>query len=163
LENIQSYFGEEAKMKKYFPVLQLIFGVLFFSSEIFSQIDVQNYISKSRADLIKSLGKPAHIDDSNSSMVMIFYKTAESCKSFVADENGIFQAEALQSYDSEKNCRASLNGYLGDMVSKGFKVDTLSTDHFQSEKPGVTCTVSCGLNSLTKKYEISVSAHRKES
>lgn len=149
-------------MKKYFPVLQIILGVLLFSSEIFSQLDIQNYISKSRADLVKSLGKPVHTDDSNKSMVMIFYKSVESCKSFVANENGIFQAEGIQSYDTEKKCRAALDGYLADMVSEGFKVDTLNTDHFQSEKPGVTCTISCALNSLTNKYEISVSAHRKE-
>ncbi len=149
-------------MKKYLQVLQIILGVLIFSSEIFSQLDVQNYISKSRSQLIKSLGKPVYTDDSNKSMVMIFYKSDISSKSFVANEKGIYQAEATQSYDTEKSCRAALNGYLGNMVSKGFTVDTLGTDEFQSDKPGVTCTISSRLNSLTGKYEISVSAHKRE-
>lgn len=149
-------------MKKYFQVLQIILGVLVFQSEIFSQLDVQNYISKSRSELTRSLGKPAYVDDSNKSMVMIFYKSAISSKSFVADEGGVYQAEATQSYDTEKSCQAALNGYIGDMVSKGFTVDTVSAGEFQSDKPGVTCTVRCGLNSTTNKYEISVSAHRKE-
>lgn len=149
-------------MKKYLQVLQIMLGVLLFSPQIFSQLDVQNYISKTRSQLIKSLGKPVYTDDSNKSMVMIFYKSDISSKSFVADEKGIYQAEATQSYNTEKSCRAALNGYIGDMVSKGFKVDTLAVDEFQSDKPGVTCTISFRLNSLTKKYEISVSAHRRE-
>ena len=149
-------------MKRYFLFLQIILGVLAFHSEIFPQLDVQNYISKSRSQLIKSLGKPVYTDDSNKSMVMMFYKSSAVSKSFVADEKGIFQAEATQSYDTEKSCRAALNGYVGDMVSKGFTVDTLSANEFQSNKPGVTCSVRWGLNSTTNKYEISVSAHRKE-
>ncbi len=149
-------------MKKYFLVLQIILGVLVLQSEIFSQLDVQNFISQSCSHLTKSLGKPAYTDDSNKSMVMMFYKSALSSKSFVADEGGIYQAEATQSYNTEKSCQAALNGYIGDMVSKGYTVDTLSTGEFQSDKPGVTCTVRCGLNGTTNKYEISVSAHRKE-
>ncbi len=149
-------------MKRYLLFLQIILGVLLFPSEIFPQLDVQNYISKSRTDLIRSLGKPVYTDDSNKSMVMIFYKSSVSSKSFVADEKGIYQAEGTQSYDTEKSCQAALNGYIANMISKGFTVDTLSTGEFQSDKPGVTCSVRCGLNSTTNKYEISVSAHRKE-
>ncbi len=149
-------------MKRYFLFLQIILGVLAFHSEIFPQLDVQNYISKSRSQLIKSLGKPVYTDDSNKSMVMMFYKSPAISRSFVADENGIFQAEATQSYGTEKSCKAALNGYIGDMVSKGFTVDTLSVNEFQSDKPGITCSVRCGLNSTTNMYEIFVSAHRKE-
>ncbi len=149
-------------MKKYFLVLQIVLGLLAFPSEIFSQLDMQNYIGKSRADLINFLGKPVYTDDSNKSMVMMFYKSLVSSKSFVADEKGIFQAEASQLYETQKSWQAALNGYIADMVSKGFAVDTLSSGEFQSDKPGVTCTVRCGLNSTTNKYEISVSAHRKE-
>jgi hypothetical protein len=148
-------------MKRYFLIFQIIIGVLSFSTEVYSQLNVQNYIGKSRTELITSRGKPDHIDDSNKSMVMIFYKSPVLCNSFVADENGIYQAEAMQSFDSEKSCRAALGAYITDMISKGFSVDTISVSEFNSEKPGVTCTFRSGLNSNTGKYEISVSAHRK--
>ncbi len=149
-------------MKKYFVILQIILGVLSFPSEIYSQCDMHNYIGKSRAELIKSLGKPAYIDDSNKSMVMIFYKSPNMNKSFVADKNGIYQAEATQSFDTEKSCLAALNKYISDMISKGFTVDTLSVSEFKSTKSGVSCDFRYGKNSVTNKYEISFSAHRRE-
>jgi hypothetical protein len=150
-------------MKKYFVILQIILGVLAFPTEIFAQCDMQNFIGKSRAELIKALGQPAYTDDSNKSMVMMFYKSSGMSKSFVADENGIYQAEATQLFDSEKSCKTALNGYIADMISKGFKVDTISVTEFESERPGVTCSVHYGLNSNSGKYEISAKAHRKES
>jgi len=149
-------------MKRYFLILQIILGLFVFPSEIFPQLDMQNYIGKSRADLVNLLGKPVYTDDSNKSMVMMFYKSLVSSKSFVADEIGIYQAEATQQYETQKSWQAALNGYIADMVSKGFTVDTLASGEFQSDKPGVTCTVRGGLNSTTNKYEITVSAHRKE-
>ncbi len=149
-------------MKRSFLVLQIIIGLLAFPSEIFSQLDMQNYIGKSRSELIDFLGKPVYTDDSNKSMVMMFYKSLVSSKSFVADEGGIFQAEATQQYETQKSQQAALNGYIADMISKGYTVDTLAIGEFQSDKPGVTCTVHCGLNSTTNKYEITVSAHKKE-
>jgi hypothetical protein len=148
-------------MKKYFLIFQIIFGVLSFPIEIYSQLDVQNYIGKSQKELIKFMGKPVYTDDSNKSMVMMFYKSPVSSKSFVADEDGIYQAEATQSFDSEKTGRAALNRYISDMVNKGFSVDTVSVSEFLSEKPGVTCTFRYGLNNTSGKYEISISAHRK--
>lgn len=155
-------FGAETKMKYYFVILQIILGVITFPTEIVPQIDMQNYIGKSRAELIVSLGKPVYTDDSNKSMVMMFYKSGSSNKSFVSNEKGIFQAEAVQSYESEKTGRAALNGYISDMISKGFSVDTVSATEFHSEKPGVTCTFRYSQNSISGKYEISVSAHRRE-
>ena len=149
-------------MKNYFVILQIILGVLSFPTEIFSQCDMQNYIGKSRAELIKALGKPAYVDDSNKSMVMIFYKSPGMSKSFVADENGIYQAEATQSFESEKSCKTALNKYISDMINKGFTVDTISVSKFQSVKSGVSCDFSYGLNNFTQKYEISFSAHRRE-
>lgn len=149
-------------MRKYFFILQIILGVLYNPTELFSQCDMHNYIGKSRAELIKSLGKPAYIDDSNKSMVMIFYKSKDINKSFVADNNGIYQAEATQTFDSEKSCKAALNKYISDMIKKGFTVDTISVSKFQSIKSGVLCDFSYGQNSHTKEYEISFSAHRRE-
>lgn len=149
-------------MKKYFVILQIILGVLAFPTEIYSQCDMHNYIGKSRAELIKSLGKPAYVDDSDKSMVMIFYKSPGMNKSFVADQKGIYQAEATQSFNSEKSCKTALNKYISDMINKGFTVDTVSVSEFQSTKSGVSCDFRYGLNSITKKYEISFSAHRKE-
>lgn len=149
-------------MRKYFFILQIILGVLSFPAGLFSQCDMHNYIGKSRAELIKSLGKPAYIDDSNKSMVMIFYKSADMNKSFVADNNGIYQAEATQTFDSEKSCKAALDKYISDMMKNGFTVDTISVTEFQSTKSGVSCDFRYSQNSLTKKYEISFSAHRRE-
>lgn len=149
-------------MKKYFVILQIILGVLSFPTEIHSQCDMHNYIGKSQAQLIKSLGKPAYIDDSNKSMVMIFYRSPNINKSFVADKNGIYQAEATQTFDTEKSCRAAVNKYISDMINKGFTVDTLSVSEFQSTKSGVLCDFRFGKNNTTNKYEISFSAHRRE-
>ena len=149
-------------MKKYFVILQIISGVISFPAGIYSQCDMHNYIGKSQAELIKSLGKPAYIDDSNKSMVMIFYKSPGMNKSFVADKNGIYQAEATQSFNSEKSCKATLNKYISDMINKGFTVDTISVSEFQSSKSGVSCDFRYELNSISKKYEISFSAHRRE-
>lgn len=149
-------------MRKYFFILQIIFGVLSFQAGLFSQCDMHNYIGKSRAQLIKALGKPAYIDDSNKSMVMIFYKSQDMSKSFVADGKGIYQAEATQTFDSERSCKSALNKYISDMVKKGFEVDTISASKYQSTKAGILCDFRYGQNSHTKKYEISFSAHRRE-
>ena len=151
------------KMKKCFVILQIILGVLSFPTETLSQCDMQNYIGKSQSELIKKLGKPAYIDDSNKSMVMIFYKSPDISKSFVADKNGIYQAEATQSFVSEKTCKATLNAYIADIINKGYSVDTISVSEFQSDKPGVTCNIQCGLNTVSGKYDIRVKAHKKES
>ena len=149
-------------MKRNFWMLQIVFFIIAFPYLMYSQLDMQNYIGKSRTELIDFLGKPVYTDDSNPSMVMMFYKSMVSEKSFVADEKNIFQAEATQSFDSEKSCKAALNGYISDLVNKGYSVDTISVSEFQSEKPGVTCSFHYGLNQTINKYEISVSAHKKE-
>ncbi len=148
-------------MKKYFGI-SLFTGILIFTISLFPQPDVYKYIGKSQTQLTKSLGKPAYIDKTNSSMIMIFYRDFGLSRSFVADGNGIYQAEATQSFESENSCKAAINEFISDLTALGFSVDTISVSEFNCGKPGVTCTFSYGHNDLTKKYSIYVSAHRKE-
>jgi hypothetical protein len=148
-------------MKKYIGVL-LLSGFLSFPISLFSQLDVYMYIGKSQTYLIKHLGTPAHIDKSNPSMVMIFYNSSDSRKSFVANEDGIFQAESYQSFNSEKSARVALNDCISEMMHKGFAVDTVSVSEFSGEKQGVNCSLYFGLNHINNEYEIRTTAHRKE-
>lgn len=141
----------------------LIMGYISFSLSSFSQLDVYKYIGKSQTELTRALGKPSHLDNSIPSMVMIFYRSSGLTRSFVADKDGIYQTEGTQTFDTEKSCKASLNIYLSDLINKGFSVDTLSASEFNSSKSGVTCTINYGLNELTNKYVIYISAHRRES
>jgi hypothetical protein len=148
-------------MKKYFDIL-LIAAIIIFPVLLFSQPDVYKYIGKSPSQLTKALGKPVYVDKSNSSMVMIFYKSPTLSRSFVADGNGIYQAEATQSFESENSCKATVSEFISDLNAQGFSVDTVSVSEFNCGKPGVTCTLNYGFNDLTKKYSIYVAAHRKE-
>lgn len=140
-------------MEKYFGDV-LIAGYLSFSLANFSRLDVYKYIGTSQTQLINSPGNPSPLDNTNSTMAMIFYRSSFLTKSFVADKNGIYQAEETQTFDTEKNCKTSLNIYLSDLSNKGFVVDSLSESEFNSSKSSVSCNINYGLNELTKKYVI---------
>ena len=144
--------------------LSLSASILFltFSLQVFAQLDMQKLIGKSQSEVIRILGNPVHLDNSNPSMIMMFYKSDNSNKSIVADENGVYQAEATQSFDSEKSGLAALNGYISDMVKNGFAVDTVSVSEFNGAKTGVSCSYTFGLNSFSNRYEIKVTANRKD-
>ena len=148
-------------MKKYLMLLQLVVVMFFFPNILSAQIDVLDYIGKSQPEIISKLGKPAYVDDSNSSMVMTFYKSVNSGKTFVSDENGTYQAEGTQYFDSEENCKSTLHNYITELIKQGFSVDTLSVSAYTSEKLGIICSYNYSLNSISNKYEISVIAHKK--
>jgi hypothetical protein len=143
----------------------LIFKVLslsFFLTCIgFAQdINVHNCIGKSRSEVIKKYGKPVHQDDSNPSMICMFYKSNSNSMIFVSDADGIYQAEASASYNNEKAARSVLDDFISGSLSNGFTVDTVTTSDFNLNKTGVKVDLQMAENKLSKKFDIRVKANR---
>ena len=138
-----------------------VFLLSFSLSCSFAQdISVHNYIGKSRSDVIKKYGTPVHQDNSNPSMICMFYKSGSNSMIFVADNDGIYQAEASASYDKEKDARSSLDTFISGSVLTGFTVDTVTTSDFHLNKTGVKVDLQISENKLSKKFDIRVKANK---
>lgn len=140
-----------------------VFLVCLFQSVLLSQdINVQKYIGKTKKEVIKKYGKPVHIDNSNSAMICLFYKTKTKRLVFVTDKKGVYQAEAYASYNRKIKARRVITAFISRSVKDGFKIDTVSTNNFQIHKKGITADLKLIKNKITKKYEISVKARKYE-
>ena len=62
------------------------------------------YIGKKQSDVIKKYGNPVHQDNSNPDMLCMFYQSGTNSMIFVANAQGVYQAEANVSYSAEKTC-----------------------------------------------------------
>jgi len=145
-----------------------VFFVSFFlmllvpSFLIAQDISVHKFIGKSKSDVIKKYGNPAHQDNSNPNMMCMFYQTKINRMIFVSDKTGVYQSEATANYSTEVKARSVINEFITVSVADGFAVDTVSANDFQLHKTGVKTDLQISENKITKNFDVSVKAHRSE-
>jgi hypothetical protein len=125
-------------------------------------ISVHKFIGKTKADVIKKYGNPAHQDNSNPDMMCIFYQTKTNRMIFVSDKDGVYQSESTSNFDSEINARNAVDDLIKNSIKDGFAVDSVSTNDFQIHKTGVKADVQMTENKITKNFDVSVKAHKSE-
>ena len=148
-------------MKTNYFVFKMLSFLFIITGFCFAQdINVHNYIGKNRSEVIKKYGNPVHQDDSNPSMVCMFYKSNSNSMIFVSNKDGIYQAEASASYNNEKEARSNLDDFISGSLSKGYAVDTVTTSDFHLSKTGVKVDLQMAENKLSKKFDIRVKANK---
>jgi len=125
-------------------------------------ISVHKFIGKSKAEVIKKYGNPAHQDNSNPDMMCMFYQTKTSRMIFVSDKDGVYQSESTANFSSEAGARKAVDELIKNSVADGFAVDTVSTNDFQLHKTGVKTDLQISENKITKNFDVSVKAHKSE-
>ena len=136
---------------------------LFLNSFLISQnLNVHDMIGENLDVVIKTFGKPAHQDRANKAMECMFYKTKNYQMVFVANEEGVYQAEGSNSVTSKSSAEGIINDFLKDCKDKGFIIDTLNVSEFNLKKPGVKMNISLFENTFSAKYEVKVKANRSE-
>ena len=150
-------------MKTFKLLFVLIFLFLFSFSLSAQDINVHNFIGKKQSDVIKKFGKPAHQDNSNPEMLCMFYQYGTNSMIFVANDKGIYQAEANVSYNTEKAARADLSSMISNSISNGFAVDTVTVSDFKLNKTGVNVLLQIAENKISNKYDVRVKATKSES
>ncbi|MDZ7626052.1 MAG: hypothetical protein U5J96_16590 [Ignavibacteriaceae bacterium] len=125
-------------------------------------ISVHKFIGKSKADVIKKYGNPAHQDNSNPDMMCMFYQTKTNRMIFVSNKEGVYQSEATVNYGSEAGARKSVDELIKNSIADGFVVDTVSANDFQLHKTGVKTDLQISENKITKNFDVSVKAHKSE-
>jgi hypothetical protein len=150
-------------MKNQKVLIVIFFLILFiplFSSA--QDIGVHNLIGKKQSDVIKKYGNPVHKDNSNPSMLCMFYKTNTSSMIFVADGNGVYQAEATKIFGKENSARSEVDLFISNSTTGGFVVDTVTTSDFHLRKKGTKVDLQLSENKLSNKFEIKVKANKVE-
>jgi len=138
--------------------LVCMFPVLLIAQDI----SVQYLIGKSKSDVIKKYGNPAHQDNSDPNMMCMFYQTKTLRMIFVADGNGVYQSEATANYDTESKARSVVDDFIVTSVKNEFAVDTVSVNDFQLYKTGIKAALQMSENKITKSFDVSVKANRSE-
>jgi hypothetical protein len=149
------------KTRNYFFVsffLMCLIPVLLSAQDI----SVHKFIGKTKADVIKKYGNPAHQDNSNPDMMCMFYQTKTNRMIFVSNRDGVYQSEATINYSSEENARTAVDELIKKSVADGFAVDSVSVNDFQIHKSGVKADVQMTENKITKNFDVSVKAHKSE-
>ena len=147
-------------IKMFFVSFFLIcmFPVLLIAQDI----SVQYLIGKSKSDVIKKYGNPAHQDNSDPSMMCMFYQTKTNRMIFVSSKEGVFQSEATVNYDSETKARSVIDDFIATSITDGFTVDTVSVNDFQLSKTGVKAALQLSENKISKSFDVSVKANKSE-
>jgi hypothetical protein len=146
--------------KMYFVAIPLL---LFVPEFIYSQdIKVHEMIGKKKSEVIKEYGNPVHQDNSNPKIACMFYKSKTTSIIFVSDKEGVFQAEATASYESETAGRKQIDSFISSSIQNEFSVDTVTTSDFRLHKHGVKVELQIAENKLSKQYDIKVKANRTE-
>lgn len=123
-------------------------------------IYIHSLIGKPTPDITKKYGKPIHKDDSNPDMICMFYKYTGGNMVFVSDKNGVYQAEATISFNTEKNARDAVDKLIQDSVNDGSVTDTVSVYDFKIHREGVNAVVQLFENKISNKFEVRVKATR---
>lgn len=148
-------------MKTKKKLLASLFLIWLFPFFIVAQdISVHNMIGKKQSDVIKKYGNPVHRDKSNPAMDCMFYKTKNIRLTFVANQEGVFQAEANASYSTKKQAKNTLDDFITRSITSDFIVDTVSTEDFTLIKEGVSVDLQLFENKIKKNYEIRVKANK---
>jgi hypothetical protein len=135
-----------------------LFPVLLIAQDI----SVQYLIGKSKSDVIKKYGNPAHQDNSDPNMMCMFYQTKTVRMIFVADGNGVYQSEATANYNTEAKARSVVDDFIVTSVKNEFAVDTVSINDFQLYKTGIKATLQMIENKISDNFDVSVKANRSE-
>ena len=149
------------KTRNYFFVsffLMILFPILLSAQDI----SVHKFIGKTKSDVIKKYGNPAHQDNSNPDMMCMFYQSKSNRMIFVSDKDGVYQSECTSNFDSEINARNAVDELIKNSVSEGFTIDTVSVNDFQVHKTGVKADVQMTENKISKNFDVSVKAHKSE-
>ena len=150
-------------MNIYGLILKFFLLPVFITNlSIAQDIAVHNLIGKLQKEVIKKYGKPVHKDDSNPDMICMYYKTGNNNMIFVADKNGVYQAEAVKSYGTESIARKELDAIITASSKNSFLIDTVSINDFNLQKSGVKVDLQISENKLTNKFDIRVKARRSE-
>jgi hypothetical protein len=137
-------------------VMALLFS--FFSHSIAQNLEVHNFIGKQRSEVIAAYGNPVHTDNSNTSMICLFYKSPTMI--FVADETSIYQAEITKDYTNESEARSELDDMIKKSIKNGFTSDTVSVNIIKLHKTGIQTDIQ--LLNLKDKFEIKLKAVRHD-
>ena len=140
-----------------------VFVLLFFlvyQSVYLQDLNVQKTIGKTMDYVISKYGKPAHQDVSNKSMQCVFYKSKTSQSVFVADQDGVYQAESSMCYDKQSSAKNALLDLVNSCKTSGYQVDTVNTSEYNLYAGGVKLNASLFENNLSNKYEVKVKANR---
>ena len=129
---------------------------------IAQDINVHKFIGKTKSDVIKKYGNPAHQDNSNPDMMCMFYQTKTNRMIFVSDKNGVYQSQSTANFSSEAGARKAVDELIKNSVADGFAVDTVSTNDFQLHKTGVKTDLQISENKITKNFDVSVKARKSE-
>ncbi|MFO7524411.1 MAG: hypothetical protein R6W68_03075 [Ignavibacteriaceae bacterium] len=144
-------------------LISLLIVFTLISIKVHSQdFNVHTLIGKSQSDVIKKYGTPVHKDNSDPSMVCMFYKNATRTMVFVADRDGVYQAEATIINNNEQSARKQIDEFISSSQTIDFVTDTISLSDFRLHKTGVKADLQLFENKLTGKYEIRVKANRTE-
>jgi len=149
-------------MKKHQTLIVFVLLLLFPFLICAQDIGVHNFIGKKQSDVIKKYGNPVHKDYSNPSMLCMFYKTGSNSMIFVADEKGIYQAEATKIFDKESSARSEVDSFISGSITGGFAVDTVTTYDFHLRRQGAKVDLQLSENKLSNKFEIRVKANKVE-
>jgi hypothetical protein len=149
------------KTKLVFLVLFLLifFPLINLSAQ---DISVHKFIGKTRNDVIRKYGNPVHQDNSNPTMICMFYQTKTNRMIFVSDKNGVYQAEATENYNTEGKARNAVDDFISSSVADGFAVDTVTINDFELSKTGVKADLQMSENKITKNFDVNVKARRSE-
>jgi hypothetical protein len=138
--------------------LVCLFPVLLIAQDI----SVQYLIGKSKSDVIKKYGNPAHQDNSDPNMMCMFYQTKTTRMIFVSNKEGIYQSEATINYGTEAKAKNVVDDCIRSSLADGFKVDTVSVNDFQLYKSGIKASLQMSENKITKSFDVSVKANKSE-
>ncbi len=139
----------------------LIFCLLLYIPVNHAQdIYAYKFIGKTRAEVVNNYGKPIHMDNSDPTMVCMFYKKNKDRMVFVSDESSIFQVEALKVYSSEASAESALTKLLNEVSGESFQIDTLSSGMYELNKPGCKFSAELKKNDNYSQFEIRVKAAR---
>lgn len=142
-------------------IISILFVILYTPAILLSQdINVQNMIGKKKAEVIRKYGKPVYQDNSNPLIVCIFYKSSSQSMTFVADKEGVSQAEASIFYAKESDARSVIDKFISGSIKNGFTTDTVSAKEFHLQKPGVKVNLQMIENTQQEKFEVKVKAVR---
>ena len=163
--NIPFYFSKkiikEAIMKFLKGILAVSITVFTLNAGAFAQdLNIHKMIGKTKADVINKYGKPTQLDDSNSSILCMFYKNPNYHFSFVSYEGVVFQASANIGYKNEQSAKEALDNFISSSVKDSMAVDTLSTSNFNVHKTGVSVEIRLISSQSVNKFILCIDAKK---
>lgn len=141
----------------------IAFAFIINNQSISAQdIEIHYLIGKKQGDVTKKYGNPVHKDNSNPDMVCMFYKNPNGTMVFVSDKDGIYQAEANITYNTESDARTAIDHFIQSSLTDEFQIDSVTVNDFRLHHTGVSVDLHMAENKISKKYEVRVKANRTE-